>query len=86
MTDTTKAGTGIKERLERLVERTTGKSIESVRNATLEEARVEVERQTGKTISFDSGQPVIGRGSVTRSHPSSKEVSDRLDKSLQAIS
>ena len=65
--------------LERTVEKTLGCKAVDIRNSTLDEQRLVVERKQGDRLFFRRAFPVIGRGNIMRDRTQSRDEIDRLD-------
>lgn len=74
----TKATTPALGKLERLVEQATGRSVQHIRNQTLEDDRIELERRTGRKLSFPRKFPHVGRGCIMGDRAKTHEEVDRL--------
>ena len=71
----------ILERLEKAVERKTGKKADELRKKTIDETRKEVEGK-GRKTRFYSAFPFIGRGNILRSFLSHEDVNKGVDESI----
>jgi hypothetical protein len=67
--------------LEKDVERSTGMSIDEIRNTSIDERRDMLEK-AGRKMKFSSAFPFIGRGNVNRDTVSTEEINKELDKVL----
>ncbi len=69
--------------LEKAVERSTGKSVDELRNTPLDEQRRKIEERTGRTFRFTTAFPFIGRGNVNRDRiVSGSDINKEIDRIL----
>ena len=71
----------VKEKFEKTIERWGKRSIEEIRNETIDETRKKLE-QKGESTNVYSEFPFIGRGTVQRDVISHRDVEKELDKFL----
>ena len=66
--------------VEKAIERLLGEPIEKIRNTTIDERRLLVERKTGSVTAFRRVFPLIGRGNVTTDRALTREeIEKKLD-------
>ena len=70
------------ERLEKGIEKSTGKKVGELRKKTIDELRSELKKE-GKELKFKSYKPYIGRGSVIERFPDANEVDEMLNECLK---
>ena len=71
------------KRLEKVIERATGETVQIIRSRTIDETRAILERK-GKKMKTFSAFPFIGRGNVQRDNIlSSSEVNKKVDAAIK---
>jgi hypothetical protein len=75
---------GMTKTLAQIIERITGRDIDSIRRETVEDGRARVEKEKGQKMRFVSYSPFIGRGNVLGSLiEQPDEVERDLDQCLK---